>query len=130
MDYTKLAKEAYKMYAALRDEKFDANQAYGITKVCVRDYPIFREMIEKEQSPEEVVGYIHFIDGHKIPFYNTKWDSTINSTILTTEEGIYRISDELVHDLSSFLPTLRSAYYKHDGTSWYRLYSIDHVEYL
>lgn len=130
MNYTKIAEEARKLYSALRDAEFDANQAYGITKVCVRDYPIFREMIEKEHTPEEEKGYIHFIDGHKIPFYSIKWDSTISSTILTTEEGIYRISDEMVHDMSSFIPTTRSAYYKHDGTSWYRLYTIDHVEYM
>ena len=130
MDYTKLASEARKLYHALRDEEFDAEQAYDITKICVRDYPMFREMIEKEKTPEEVVGYIHFVDGHKIPFYSIKWDSTINSTILTAEEGIYRISDELAHDLTSFMPTLKNAYYKHDGTCWHRLYSIDYIEYL
>ena len=130
MDYTKLTSEARKLYDAFRNEHFDENQSYYLTKVCVRDYPIFREMIEKEQSPEEVKGYIHFIDGHKIPFYSAKWDSTINSTILTTKEGIYRMGDEMVHDMCSFMPTLRSVYYKQDGTNWYRLYEVDYVEYL
>lgn len=130
MDYTKLAKEAYKFYSALRDEKFDANQAYGITKVCVRDYPIFREMIEAEKTPEQEKGYIHFIDGHKIPFYSTSWDSLTNSIVLCTAEGNYRTSDEMVYDMGSFRPSVRPVYYKHDGTSWCRLYTIDHVEYL
>lgn len=130
MDYTKLAKEAYKMYASLRDEKFDANQAYEIVKVCVRDYPIFREMIEMEPTPEEEKGYIHFVSGHKIPFYSTKWDSTINSSVFSTAEGAYRKSDEMVYDINNFMPTLRPVYYMYDGTGWNRLYTIDHIEYL
>ena len=135
MDYTKLAKEAYKMYAALRDEMFDAQQAYGIVKVCVRDYPIFREMVDKEEeTPEEnqkdVIGYIHFIAGGKIPIYSTSWDSSTNSMILCTPQGNYRTSDEMVQDVSHIRPYVRSVYYAHDGLNWYRLYTIDHIEFI
>ena len=55
MNYTKLASEARKLYTALRDEEFDAESACEIVKVCVRDYPIFREMIEKEED-EKIIG--------------------------------------------------------------------------
>lgn len=129
MNYTKLASEARKLYDAFREEHFDENQSYYLTKECVRDYPIFREMIEKEE-PGEVKGYIHFIAGSKIPIYSTSWDSLTNSMILCTPEGTYRMSDEMVYDINSFGPSMRSVYYAHDGNSWYRLYTIDHVEFL
>lgn len=130
MDYTKLASEARKLYHALRDEEFDAAQAYDITKFCVRDYPIFREMIEKEQSPEEAIGYVHFIAGDKTPIYSKKYNPNTDTTTLHTELGDYRIGTETVYDPLKFYPSVNAVYYAFDGVNWYRLYTIDHIEYL
>lgn len=35
MNYTNVAKEAYEMYRAFRDECFDAHQAFELTKICL-----------------------------------------------------------------------------------------------
>ena len=37
MNYTNVAKEAYEMYRAFRDECFDAHQAFELTKVWLRE---------------------------------------------------------------------------------------------
>ena len=127
MNYTKLAKEAYKMYAALRDEKFDAHQSYGIVKVCVRDYPIFREMIEKEED-EKIIGYLYFVDGHKEPIY--KYVSiTCETDEVHTKDGAYRRWTHNVYDGAySFNGRKVTEYYTVINTEWTRIYTIDHIE--
>lgn len=37
MNYTNVAKEAYEMYRAFRDECFDAHQAFELTKIWLRE---------------------------------------------------------------------------------------------
>lgn len=128
MNYTKLAEEARKLYYALKDEEFDASQAFDLTRICIRDYPIFRDMIEEEQTPEEVIGYLHFIAGDKTPIYSKEYNPSTDTTTLHTELGNYRMGTELTHDPLRFYPSVNTVYYAFDGTSWYRLYTIDHVE--
>ena len=101
MNYTKLAKEARKLYHALRDENFNDGEAYDITKVCVRDYPIFQEMIEKEED-EKIIGYLYFVDGHKEPIYKyvsiTYWTDEVHMNILNCFKGeSYVILDYFIH---------------------------------
>ena len=127
MNYTKLASEAYKMYAALRDEKFDAQQAYGIVKVCVRDYPIFREMIEEDPKP--IIGYIHFNNGDKKPIYEKKIAS-MNSYELYTDDCVYHVVD--TYDPYSFSGGHGYAYYRctNATVSNERVFNIDRIEML
>lgn len=48
MDYTKLSAEAYKLYSAFRDVYFTDSQAFELTKFCIKEFPIFKEMIKEE----------------------------------------------------------------------------------
>ena len=48
MNYSKLSKEAYKLYLAFIDAYFDYNQAFELTKFCIKEFPIFREMINED----------------------------------------------------------------------------------
>jgi hypothetical protein len=127
MNYTKLASEARKLYHALRDAEFDANQAYGITEVCVRDYPIFRGMIEEDPKP--VIGYIHFINGDKKPIYEKK-KSTMNSYELHTDYDIYIVAE--TYDPYSFLGVTSIEYYRYNKDSVMndRVFNIDRIEML
>lgn len=126
MNYTKLAKEAYKMYAALRDEKFDAQQAYGIVKVCVRDYPIFREMIAKEED-EKIIGYLYFIDGHKEPIYKYLSISCETDEV-HTKDGAYRRHTYNAYDGLSFRGREVTEYFTFIDRDWRQIYIIDHIE--
>lgn len=48
MDYTKLSAEAYKLYLAFCNAYFDSKQAFELTKFCIKEFPIFKEMIKEE----------------------------------------------------------------------------------
>lgn len=127
MNYTKLASEARKLYSALRDEEFDANQAYEITKVCVRDYPIFREMVEEEQSPEKAIGYVYFINRSKEPIYKVA-QVTSDTIEFHTKDTAYR-----KYTYYDFSPYNFSGIEKHDYSKfidkeWQNICTIDHVE--
>ena len=50
MDYTKLSQEARKLYDAFFDAFYDRDQAFELTKFCIREFPIFKEMIKEEDS--------------------------------------------------------------------------------
>ena len=48
MDYRKLADEAYKLYNAFYNVFLNKDLAFDLTKFCVKEFPIFREMVEEE----------------------------------------------------------------------------------
>lgn len=126
MNYTKLASEARKLYTTLRDEEFDANQAYEIVKVCVRDYPIFREMIDKEED-EKIIGYLYFVDGHKEPIY--KYVSiSCETDEVHTKDGAYRRYTYNAFDGLSFRGREVTEYYTFINKDWTIIYTIDHIE--
>ena len=130
MNYTKLASEARKLYTALRDEEFDADSACEIVKVCVRDYPIFREMIEKEETPEEAIGYLYFTDGSKEPIY--KYINVHDDTFeMHTKDNVYRQVNYIEYHALSFngYKTV-SDYYTYIDKDWKRIYTVDHIELL
>lgn len=126
MNYTKLASEARKLYDAFREEHFDENQSYYLTKECIRDYPIFREMIEKEEH-ENVIGYLYFVDGHKEPIY--KYVSiTCETDEVHTKDGVYRRYTYNAYDGLSFRGREVTEYYTFIDKIWERIYTIDHIE--
>ena len=49
MNYNKLSKEVYKLYRTFFDDFLDRDQAFELTKFCIKEFPIFREMIEEEE---------------------------------------------------------------------------------
>ena len=131
MNYTKLASEARKLYHALRDEEFYEDQAYEIVKVCVRDYPIFQEMIEEEQTTEysidDIIGYLHFVDEHTEPIYKaTKVCS--NAVDVQTSKETYRVAKE--DNPFSFSEDIK--FFRYDPerteTGWIRDFSISEIE--
>lgn len=124
MNYTKLTSEARKLYTALRDEEFDANQAYEIVKVCVRDYPIFREMIDED---EKMIGYLYFVDGHKEPIYKYLRISCETDEV-HTKDGAYRRYTYNAYDGLSFRGREVTEYLKFIDKDWKQIYSIDHIE--
>lgn len=126
MNYTKLASEARKLYTALRDEEFDAESACEIVKVCVRDYPIFREMIEKEED-EKFIGYLYFIDGHKEPIYKYLSISCETDEV-HTKDGEYRRYTYNAYDGFSFRGREVTEYFTFIDKDWNRIYTIDHIE--
>lgn len=126
MNYTKLASEARKLYTALRDEEFDAESACEIVKVCVRDYPIFREMIEKEED-EKIIGYLYFIDGHKEPIYKYLV-ITSETDEVHTKDGAYRRYTYNVYDGFSFRGREVTEYFTFIDKDWKQIYIIDHIE--
>lgn len=127
MNYTKLASEARKLYSALRDEEFDANQAYEITKVCVRDYPIFREMIEEERTPENAIGYVSFVNGSKEPIYKVV-QVTSDTIEFHTKDGAYRkyTYHECTH--YPFNDIEKHSYSKFIDKEWKNIYTIHYIE--
>lgn len=126
MNYTKLASEARKLYHALRDENFNDKEAYDITKVCVRDYPIFREMIEKE-GDEKAIGYLYFVDGHKEPIY--KYVSiSCEMDEVHTKDGAYRRYTYNAYDGFPFRDREVTEYYTFIDKDWKQIYTIDHIE--
>ena len=126
MNYTKLANEARKLYDALREEHFDENQSYYLTKECIRDYPIFREMIEKEED-EKIIGYLYFVDGHKEPIY--KYVSiTCETDEVHTKDGAYRRYTYNAYDGFSFRGREVTEYFTFIDKDWNRIYTIDHIE--
>lgn len=126
MNYTKLASEARKLYTALRDEEFDVNQAYEIVKVCVRDYPIFREMIDKEED-EKIIGYLYFVDGHKEPIYKHVI-MPYETDEVHTKDGAYRRYTNNAYDGFSFRGKEVTEYLKLIDKDWKKISSIDRIE--
>jgi hypothetical protein len=47
MDYTKLAKEARKLYQAFSNE-FGIDIALELTKLCVTEFPMFQDFVVEE----------------------------------------------------------------------------------
>ena len=127
MNYTKLAEEARKLYNALKDEEFDAEQAYDITKICVRDYPIFREMIEKEQTPEEAIGYVYFVNDNKEPIYKVT-EITMDTIEIHTKDNAYRRYAYEDYEHYAFYTKTKYDYSKFINNEWQNIYTIDHVE--
>ena len=126
MNYTKLASEARKLYTALRDEEFDAESACEIVKVCVRDYPIFREMIELEED-EKMIGYLYFVDGHKEPIY--KYVSVTSETDeVHTKDGAYRRYSYTEYNGYSFIGREVTDYFTFIDKDWKQIYTVDHIE--
>ena len=126
MNYTKLASEARKLYIALRDEDFDAESACEIVKVCVRDYPIFQEMIEKEED-EKVIGYLYFIDGSKEPIY--KYLSvTCETDEVHTKDSAYRRHSYTEYARYSFSGREVTEYFTIIDKDWKQIYTVDHIE--
>lgn len=52
MNYKKLANEVYKLYRTFFDVFFDRDQAFELTKFCVKEFPMFKEMIEEDQEDQ------------------------------------------------------------------------------
>lgn len=132
MNYTKLASEARKLYTALRDEEFDVESACEIVKVCVRDYPIFREMIEEEElTPDQALGYLYFVDGHKEPIYRFL-RVTDNTIEVHTKDCAYRETIYVEQYPFSFNIDFNSRtvkeYLTFFNNDWKTIYSIDHIE--
>lgn len=126
MNYTKLAKEARKLYHALRDEEFDAESACEIVKVCVRDYPIFREMIDKEED-EKIIGYLYFVDGHMEPIYKYLSISCETDEVYT-KDGAYRRYTYNAYDGFSFRGREVTEYFTFIDKDWKQIYTVDHIE--
>lgn len=129
MNYTKLAKEARKLYDAFREEHFDENQSYYLTKECIRDYPIFREMIEKEEEPGEEIGYLYFIDGSREPIYKYV---CITGDIyeLHTKDNAYRQHNYIEYGGLSFSGREVTEYLKFINKNWEVIYTVDHIEFF
>lgn len=126
MNYTKLASEARKLYDAFREEHFDENQSYYLTKECIRDYPIFREMIEKEED-ERIIGYLYFVDGHKEPIYKYLSISCETDEV-HTKDGAYRRYTYIAYDGFSFRGREVTEYYTFIDKDWKQIYTVDHIE--
>lgn len=126
MNYMKLASEARKLYDAFREEHFDENQSYYLTKECIRDYPIFREMIEKEED-EKIIGYLYFIDGHKEPIYKYLSISCETDEV-HTKDGAYRRYTYNAYDGLSFRGREVTEYFTFIDRDWRQIYIIDHIE--
>ena len=126
MNYTKLAKEARKLYNALRDEEFDAESACEIVKVCVRDYPIFREMIEEEEY-EKIIGYLYYVSGIKEPIYKTI-ELSPDAIEVHTKDGVFKQVTYSDYSGFSFIPVERREYLKFIENDWKYVHNIDHIE--
>ena len=50
MNYTKLAEETRKLYHSFRDAWFNDSEAFELTKFCIKEFPIFRDMIKEEDA--------------------------------------------------------------------------------
>lgn len=48
MNYTKLAAEVRRLYHAFRNAYFTDSESFELTKFCVKEFSIFREMIEED----------------------------------------------------------------------------------
>lgn len=130
MNYTRLANESSKLFEAFRQDGWNDEWAYELTKSCIREFPIFREMIEKEQTPEQIIGYVYFVEGKKELIYKTENES-VDSVKIYTENNIYRqvITEE--YNGMSFYPVKRVAYYKYNfdkNCEWTRIFDIDRIE--
>ena len=126
MNYTKLASEARKLYDAFREEHFDENQSYYLMKECIRDYPIFREMIEKEED-EKVIGYLYFVDGHKEPIYEMI-ELSPDAIKLHTKDDVFKQVTYRDYSGFSFIPVERREHLKFIDNDWVKVYSIDRIE--
>lgn len=131
MNYSRLAKESSKIFEAFRQEGWNDEWAYELSKICIREYPIFREMIEEEKAPDQIIGYVYYMNGSKEPFYKREMYNDMGGTVIYTKTNMYRISDELVDDPMHFSPIYRTVYYaRDDNGTWYQLRTIDHVEFI
>lgn len=69
MIYTKLVSEVSKLYDAFHAEFSSHDESLALTKICLREFPIFREMIEEEpveidsEPNKKPIGYIRFTNG-------------------------------------------------------------------
>lgn len=130
MDYTKLAKEARKLYDAFRNEHFDENQSYYLTKVCVQDYPIFREMIKKDGYSENydgVVGYVYFANDHRDPIYEVI-EISPGTIEVRTEEDAYRQVTISEYRAYEFTPRTVTEYFKYEDKDWKQIHFIDYIK--
>lgn len=50
MDYRKLTREAYKLYREFCDAYFTDEQAFELTMFCIKEFPIFKDMITESQG--------------------------------------------------------------------------------
>lgn len=50
MNYQKLSHEIYKMYNTFLIDFRDVSQAFELAKFCVKEFPIFRDMIEEDME--------------------------------------------------------------------------------
>lgn len=132
MNYSKLAEESSKLHEAFRHVGWCDEWAYELTKTCVREFPIFREMIEEERTPERIIGYVHFANGTKESIHNKDIDKGTGRTIVYTENNLYSISTETVYDYHSYIPTEKKVYYILDkDNSWQSYtYAIDHIDFI
>lgn len=88
MNYNKLVSEVSKLYDAFRND-FGIDDSLAFTKICLREFPIFREMIEYEPVPPKIIGYVCFKDGTKEAIIDSAY---VNSSTYDyfTEEYVYR----------------------------------------
>lgn len=50
MNYTILSEEAYKLYTSFCNVCFTDSQAFELTKFCIKEFPVFKEMIKEEDT--------------------------------------------------------------------------------
>lgn len=48
MDYTKLTTEARKLFNSFLDAGFDVDNAFELTKFCIKEFPMFNNFIFEE----------------------------------------------------------------------------------
>lgn len=133
MNYKKLANEARKLYRAFRDEAFTCDEAYKLTKSCVEEFPIFREMIEEETEEvkgPEIVAFICFKDGSKIPVEKINV-SDQDTSFYRTSDCWYKRTAVYYNNPMSFETQTCYRYFKGDDVSgWSAVSDIRGVEYI
>ena len=131
MNYTKLAEESSKIFEAFGQAGWCDEWAYELSKTCIREFPIFRDMIEGEKTPEQVIGYVHFKSGAKEAIYKREMYDDVGNIVVYTEFSVYRRSDELMDDPLYFNPILKPVYHILDSNeNWKRIFTIDHIEFI
>lgn len=125
MNYSKLAEESSKMFEAFRQAGWNDEWAYELSKTCIREFPVFREMVEEERTPEQVIGYVYFVNGDKEPIYHTEKIAN-NAVEFRTSTNNYIISEEY----DAFLLRTTTSYSKLNPKSnkWEKVYNIKAIE--
>lgn len=125
MNYSKLAEESSKIFEAFRQAGWCDEWAYELSKTCIREFPIFREMIEEEKTPEQVIGCVHFVNGDKEPIYHTE-KIAMNAVEFRTSTDSYVVTEEW--DAFTLRTTTNYSKLNPKTNKWEKVYNIEAIE--